>query len=171
MIIGYCFEGDDNEFLWQIQCNLYGESSYHLVSTARHKYLDACHLINYSSNFSISVRNIKTFDHRVLQATHDIIAAWYRYKYADRVAQLSLPLSEPSTSPTETIEETYRKQWRKFWQKETENLTNEGPFIRAILQAVVYQNLEKGYQAEELLWNLLIERYDAIEWYKPLKHK
>ena len=173
MIVGYSFEGDNNQFLSLIQHDLYGESLSHLVRTARHKYLHACYLINYSSDFSLAVRNLTTFDHRVLQATHDVIAAWYRYKYADRAAQLSLPLSDPSVSPIEALRETYRMQWREFWHEETDILANEGPFIRAILRAVVYQNSERGYQAEDLLWHLLIERYDASEWYifrKPFKH-
>ncbi len=165
MIVGYSFEGDNNEFLQGIQHDLYGESLYHLVRTARYEYLDACYLINYSSDFSVGVRNITAFDHRVLQATHDMIAAWYRYKYADREAQLSLPLSEPSASPVEALAETYGAQWREFWRQETDTLTSEEPFIRAILRAMVYLNSERGYQAENLLWHLLIERYDASEWH------
>ena len=171
MMLDYCFHGDNNQFLKWVQDDMRGKTLYHLVSTVRRKYLDACYLVGYSSDFSSEVQKIETFDYSLLKRGHDTMAAWYRYKYADRVTQLRLPFSEQVRNPLVALRKEYEVGWWRFWWQEIDEISSDGQMTRAILKAIVYRNSARGYAAEDLIWVSLVDRYNATEWLLWLRHE
>lgn len=125
MMLNYCFHGDNNEFLRWVQDDMCGKTLYHLVSTVRGKYLDACHFVGHSSDFSSEVQKIETFDYGALQRSHDTIAAWYRHKYADKVTQLRLPFSKQVRNPIAALREEYKADWWRFWWQEIDEISSD----------------------------------------------
>lgn len=166
-----CFSGDNNEFLRWVQQDMCGKALYHLVRTVRRKYLDACYLVGCSSDFSSEIQNMNQFDHSILQRDHDMIAAWYRYRYADRVTQFRLPFSEQARHPMAALRGEYMEDWWRFWWEETDRISGDGHVVRAILKAIVYQDLAKGIAAEGLVWASFVDRYDATEWVTWLRQR
>ena len=60
-----------------------------------------------------------------MQGAYDIIAAYYRYKYADKKEQLilsqTLPDGDKDLTPTDALKELYLMEWCEFWHQETKN--------------------------------------------------
>lgn len=164
MIVGSSFKGDNNDTLKRVQHSLYWALLPLLLKYAKQNYMEAANILGVRTKLTDKITDISSFDHRVLQEAHDIIAAYYRYKYPDKEGQLVFPCvcsdSDGKVSLEKALSELYEKEWCEFWYKETKELTRDGAIIRAILMSVVYQNTEKGYDAEELLNSLLKERYD-----------
>ncbi len=162
MIVGDRFEGDNNEILKCIQHDLYWTLLPLLFSHMRDRYLWAIRYTEVNTVLSQRIINIDRFDHRVLQNAHDKIAAYFRYEFPDKLGQFVIPSTMPDCKelrPEEALKEYYRREWTAYWYKEISKLSDE-PFIaRAILAAVAYQNTEDGYEAEDLLLELLHDRY------------
>ena len=87
----------------------------------------------------------------------------YRFKCLDKEGQLVLPCSLSNADRKLTLEgaqwELYMRKWCEFWYKEIKKLIRSGEIVRAILASVVYQDTERGSEAEKLLCSLLKERY------------
>ncbi len=93
-------------------------------------------------------------DHRVLQHTHDTIAAWFRFCNPD----LWLPLFPRDN----VVKDVCRKEWRMFWNTEVKRLIDKDEFAIAVLTAVAYQNQKKGLSAEREMTSLLRLEYEEM---------
>lgn len=82
MIVGSRFYGDDNTVVMNIQHDEYSSIIGELVSraTERYRYTEA--LLNVHTELGKKLPGPVTgrFDHRVVQETHDLIAAFFRFK-------------------------------------------------------------------------------------------
>jgi len=166
MIVGYSFKGDDNDTLMWVQHDLYWGLLSSLLEHAMQKYREASVILGVRAELAGKLTDISSFDHQILQATHDIIAAYYRFKYQDKEGQLILPFSHPDdggNGPVETLKKLYAREWCEFWYLEIKELTRDGEIVRSLLTSVAYQNTDKGYDAEELLCNILKDRYRLEE--------
>ncbi len=83
MIVGSCFDGDNNKTLMQMQHEIYGEMIAYMFGSARRRYQEAAMLLDVKTDLSESLIDQYSVDHRTLQRTHDLIAAYYRFKHDD----------------------------------------------------------------------------------------
>jgi hypothetical protein len=152
MIVGTEFPGDDNKTLMDVQHALYWELLRWLLVAPRDRYLSASCLLRMENDLSQQLRTMTGFDHRTLQAAHDIIAAYFRFSWPDS-AQLLL----------DEQEDAYRLRlgdaWRNFFKEEVKALTTDDEFTRAICTATAFGNKEAGLAAEAWVEQYLKERY------------
>ena len=104
MIVGNSFKGDDNDTLKSVQHDLYWGLLPSLLEHALQKYREASEILGVRAELAGKITAISSFDHRVLQAAHDIIAAYYRFKYPDKEGQLILPFSHPDDGGKDPLE-------------------------------------------------------------------
>lgn len=156
MIISYKFPGDTNEVLKWIQHDLYMDILLKLVQIPRRRYLRAARLVNARDDLTVALETLQSFDHRVLQATHDAIAAYYRFAH-DRRGQMPLPLDD--TPYTDLLEHN----WWAFFVDEVARLTENDAFVRAVLTAVIHANTPAGYDAEDALSDILAGEYNFTQ--------
>jgi hypothetical protein len=152
MIAGSDFPGDNNRILMDVQHALYGEMLVRLFTGPRDRYLNAARLLRVEDDLSKRLRSMNGFDHRTLQATHDRVAAYFRFAH-DRGGQLEL--GETEADYRERLERT----WRDFFSAEVVQLAQDDEFSRAICTATAFGNEEPGLVAEQWLDEFLKRRY------------
>lgn len=156
MIIGSRFPNDDNIELMDVQMEEYGKTYYYLYFFPREKYLQAARLLRVKNDLIEILENKQHFDHRVLQEPHDIIAAYFRFNNF-RGGEMPLPLDQKS------YRETIRESWLDYFYKEVKDITDFFDHISwEIINAVAYQNTNKGYEAEDILINQLYDKYGCV---------
>jgi len=162
MIVGDEFVGDDNELLKRVQHDVYFTIVAGLYGRARERYLAAARLLRVRDELRSLIEEKYGFDHRVLQVAHDRIAAWYRYAH-DRHGQTALfPQKSVFGGKPLTHKEQLIADWRAFFDAESQALAETDSTAIAILEAVAYQNEERGYSAERRLEELLDWRYEPL---------
>ncbi len=158
------FEGDNNEVLIAEQTKLYPALIASLVFGARKKFIDACWFVGYRSDFLEQLIAKNTFEAAFYFPAYNVIATWYRCKYADRVPQLHLPYPEENVpkeiSKNKSLEMAYATEWSDFWHKEIEILTDDGKITQALVKALVFEGDPAGSKALKLLVLLLEDRYN-----------
>ncbi|MGI6614986.1 MAG: hypothetical protein ACOX30_03020 [Dethiobacteria bacterium] len=165
MIVSDRFKGDTNEALKWIQDDTYWSLLPYLYTFPKGIYRQAISFTGVETELYKINREIESFDHRVLQDAHDKIAAYYRYQHPDKLGQLVLPFVAPDCSDLsleEILEKIYTREWCNFWYAEVRRISEEPLVVRAILTAVAYQNTDDGYEAEDLLMELLHDRYGKL---------
>lgn len=157
MIISKFFDDDDNALLKGIQHDSYGHSLDLLYRVAKEQYIIA-DLILQTNHPNISLlTEVKAFDHRTLQDTHDTLAAVFRYRNQN-LEQLELFDRAGDESSR------YLRLWSDWLRSELSSLKSESAFIRNIVEAVIYSNKDKGYAAEDRLQRFLFSYYEVNEW-------
>jgi hypothetical protein len=156
VIVGSTFEGDNNETLKWIQHDTYSRNVGMLFWYAREHYTQAARLVGVQTELAERIARADQFDHRVLQDAHDEIAAYYRFAYDGR-GQIPLPLE--GTPPYQAW---LQQHWTTFFEAEVQALAQDPAIARAILNAVAYQNTDRGYASEKELLALLKLRYGPL---------
>jgi hypothetical protein len=170
MIISSEFPGDNNDDLKWVQHDEYMKDCgvAYLLRCAQERYGDAIRLLGVETDLWQQMRRhdelyypwsekvpqqlpIQMFDHRVLQAAHDEVAAVFRFRNPALCTPL-FPLSEAGLKELTTL-------WLQFWTAEVNRLVKNNRVTLAVLQAVAYQNEELGYAAERELLKLLQAEY------------
>ena len=159
MIIAPKFYGDDNTTVMNIQHDEYGRIISEFVRRAIEKYRYAEAILNVQTLYpwSSSPEPGKklpspitgTFDHRVVQEPHDLIAAFFRFK-----EYLRGPLFKEEVDKADCI-----RRWYQFASQEIGELLEMPYFARAMVLAIAEQNNEIGYANEETMLELLKTRY------------
>ena len=80
MIVGNSFENDNNEVLKYVQVKSYGQSLSLIFDVVKKQYITADSILQANHPNIPLLNKINSFDHRVLQAAHDNIAAAFRYR-------------------------------------------------------------------------------------------
>jgi len=168
MIVGPCFTGDNNEALMMAQYDLYclkdcegfplwegyrgGTLSYLLRSALIALDNMAGNKSSFKALLKQGFEKNTSFDHRVLQWQHDLIAAYYRL--------ININIIPPVFS---VKEDYYRKfligAWKKYLLHEIHDLMESFVFCEAIVESVVYENTDRGYESEDRANNFLYKRY------------
>lgn len=156
MIVAPQFDGDTNKVLQDAQHDSYWENIGVIFRVCSEKMMKASELIQVDAEISKQLGNVKSFDHRVLQDTHDIIAAYYRYKNDD-LAQIPL-LDKIKTK------DDYTSEWSAWLRKEVGELASSPCFVRGVVNAVLFANNQIGYMAENQAGSYLVSRYQMREW-------
>ncbi|HNZ02103.1 MAG TPA: hypothetical protein PKJ34_12880 [Anaerolineaceae bacterium] len=160
MIMGESFLGDENKILIRVQDDAYRELIWFLYHSSAIHYLFNIRYTWVFPDFVPILRKIKTFDHRVLQNAHDLIAAYYRFSFC--------PHQNPAGIPEDfDIRTYYLAAWKAYYLQETAILGTIEEFAEAIATAVAFQNTERGYASEDKLDELLKQRYHSL----PLIHR
>ncbi|MCP9478738.1 hypothetical protein NNA33_12490 [Marisediminitalea aggregata] len=155
MIVGNRFENDNNEALKNVQEKSYGQSLSSMFNVAKKQYITADSILQANHPNIPLLNKINSFDHRVLQAAHDNIAAAFRYRNQN-IKQLNL-FDNIKDEPNE-----YMKLWKDWLCDELSELKENANFVRNVIEAVIHSNEEQGYAAEDRLHELLVNYY-AIE--------
>jgi hypothetical protein len=96
---------------------------------------------------------MRGFDHRTIQHAHDLIAAWWRFRSGLRYPRI------PGLGPTP---EQLKHDWFMWLTDELKELCKEPRYVRCVVQAAAYGNMELGYKAEDELHEFLRERYAGM---------
>lgn len=159
MIITEVFENDQNKFLKKVQHDEYGQSIGRIFEAARSEFIHADAVLNAKLLMAEELRAVTTFDHRVLQDAHDIIAAAYRYRHDDG-GQLQLGESR------DTQQIRYLRQWTSWLTSQLKELVRYPQFVRPTVESVLFANTEMGYTAENRLCDTLLTHFSAGDWMK-----
>ena len=157
MWLGSCFPGDDDKVLMRVQFDAYHEVLGRLFSAARDAALTAPDKRQHGIDMPLLAQALKieTFDHRVLQDGHDLIAAYYRFLFSRFIAPRF-------SEDIERHKAFLREWWLVYAGHEIRALSSDSAFAAAVLRAVVHANTEEGYQAEDQLRQILEARYASV---------
>ena len=164
MIVGSCFRGDTNKWVMNLQHDVYWEILPILLDIAHRKIRAAEILLNVATVPGTILKNEDSFDHRVLQLTHDAIAANFRFECADQLDP-QLPLFGKEDERTRVL-----RLWREYFNAEVKRLTESPEFTRAVVTAVAFTNTDEGNTAEDQLFYFLKRQYpfnESLQWVPP----
>ena len=164
MIICDVFEGDNNETMKLIQHDTYSKLLGYLFSNSASRYLDDIKYTWVSPDFVSKIRNLKSFDHRTLQYAHDLIAAYFRFIFSDSFPSDLFPEKFDIISFFTSI-------WKEYYLQEVAILSKIEPIAEMIVTAVGFQNTERGYDAEDKLHELLLQRYQSMPMLRNISDK
>jgi T5orf172 domain len=102
---------------------------------------------------------VQQIDHRVLQDTHDRIAAFYRL-----TKKKEKHVSTPLEADAKTYREYLTESWKQYYFAEIDSLSKIVEFSTSVVSAVLYANQPEGYQAEDRIVAILDKRYGNEYW-------
>jgi hypothetical protein len=147
MIIGACFEGDDDEELMLYQHDCYYDSLRRWIKLAGEHHCKYRRLPEWEDIYRQwdKFRESGYHDHRCIQAHHDLIAERFRMiqKNPDRFFWIILG----------------KNGWCDFFNSETAKFMNNPETLRLLMAAVAYANTKAGYDAEDALLDKMRETY------------
>ena len=164
MIVGSCFKGDTNKWVMNLQHDVYRKILPILLDIAHRKIRAAEKLLNIATVPGTILNNERSFDHRVLQFTHDAIAASFRFECADQLHS-QLPLFGEEDERTRVL-----RLWREYFTTEVNRLTESPEFTRAVVTAVAFTNTDEGNTAEDQLFHFIKQEYpfnESLQWLPP----
>lgn len=149
MIVGDYFDGDtDTETSWK-QHDVYHQAIRSLIGTS-----------NRLAQFAKAVLDdqrhegwgeVESYDHRTLQGAHDLLAAVWRYRHADRQATLGC------TASLET-------SWLDWLHAEVSGWIDHPGMVRAVQILLTNQNKPLGCTAETYLCRSILARFSDVPW-------
>jgi len=152
MIIGKYFDGDNDEEFKLQQHKVYYETlrrwtiiadelskQFTGVSAEWDKLIDSWHK---------NVMESCKFDHRCIQAPHDLIAARFR---KDMLIELQTAGKLRKTDA-----------WRSFFSKEAAICLRSEETLRLFMTTLAFSCCETGYDAEDKFCKKMIQKYDDI---------
>lgn len=151
MFVGSMFVGDDDENVMVIQHAEYGYAVGRILQRTQQRYLLAAAILGVEDEMTEPLRRISSFDHRVLQDAHDLIAAGFR-AHLPRISQLELGEEKAD------LQDRIRQRWLDWLEAELGELVDNPEFVRAACEAVVMSNTPTGLRAERRLGVLLRSR-------------
>ena len=160
MIVCRVFENDGNEALKDVQHGEYMRSVGSIFRAARAVLAQADAIIGSDLLIVERSRQVRTFDHRVLQDAHDILAAAFRHE-ADDGGQLILG----EDAQAQLLR--YRNQWLQWLDGKLQDLVRYPQFVRSVVECVIFQNTEMGYMAENRVGDILLTHFSAGDWAFP----
>jgi hypothetical protein len=147
MIIGKCFEGDDDEELMLYQHDCYYDCLRRWIYLAGHRHCSYHRLpewVEVSSRWD-TFQEKGSHDHRTIQAHHDLIAERFRWiqKNPDRFFWIIHG----------------KIGWLHFFNCEIERFMKDVVMLRLFITVLAYTNTKVGYDAEDALLESMREKY------------
>lgn len=150
MIIGACFEGDDDEELMEYQHGCYYDSLQRWIRLAGERHCSYRRLPEWEdiSRLWDTFREEGYHDHRTIQAHHDLIAERFRMiqKNPDRFFWIIRG----------------KNGWFDFFNNEIARLMKDPEMLRLFMTAVACANTRTGYDAEDALLDKMREKYRVV---------
>jgi len=147
MIIGICFEGDSDEDLKMYQHECYYETLGRWIRMADEKcqpyFGESPEWNELIERWQKNVMGPGVFDHRCIQALHDLIATQHRKLLMDRPYP------------------THRKkhEWLAFFNSEAGACLENEEFLKLFIKSLTFSGSDSGYESEDKLYELLQQRY------------
>lgn len=158
MIVGNYFKGDTNETLKWIQHDAYSKLVGYLFKYPKERYLKSAKLVGINTALAEKAKSVQSFDHRVLQMPHDILAAWFRYKNYPNGQLLLFPDGD-------SYEDHLLGKWAAFFHNTVRELAETyNDFVISSLKAVCYENTPLGYLAEDQLLDSIATYCSVADW-------
>lgn len=152
MIIGTYFDGDNDEELKMHQHKYYYGSLGRWVGMAQEKCQQyAGKSAEWDRLIRLWQENIKStgsFDHRCIQASHDLIAASFR-----KVVKEKMHHSLPNRK---------KDAWRGFFNCEADASLDNEEILRLFVTDLVSSGSKGGYDAEDKLCELIQQRHEGM---------
>jgi len=156
MIIAPRFEGDNNNAIMKKQKDEYFLMIWDLFNRSSREYLKYDWYRMMDPNLSEKIIDVRIFNLRVLQMSHDLIAASYRYLYFFK--------DESNPYPKVIDGKVYNFQsWKDYYHWENGNLAKDRKFQIPIVISVAYQNTDIGNEAKDELNCKLLDRYPFLD--------
>lgn len=153
MITGSYFNGDNNLPLQNLQHDCYHQALGIITSACIEHYEYASRVRGeLDSALSTKLNKIrKGFDHRAMQAAHDYLAAWWRWSF-HRIE-----------SPLGRIDEHDISEWLIWITEQSAGWCKDHPYlVDHVVDSLLYENTEKGYEAEDKLLSSLKNIYKGM---------
>lgn len=149
MIVGTCFDGDNEEDLKMFQHNCYYESLGRWVGmVSQHCQLrqgTSVEWDNLIQQWKEKVQDTGSFDHRCIQAPHDLIAAKYRKFVKEEISH--------------GVTKGNKLGWCDFFNKEAAACLDQEKMLRSFMSSLTFSGSEAGYDAEDKLYESIQLRY------------
>ena len=158
MIVSRSFEGDDDDFMKWRQHEVYGDALRIIISACKAHSENAAALLQ--TTLPIGWQLGPTFDHRVLQDCHDILAAAWRYEA--NPAQGVLTFGRQPGDSEDVI------RWLQWLQDQVTAWNTEPHLVRLVMTALANQNTAPGYAAETTLSESLKSLFNNVPWFRSL---
>ena len=100
-----------------------------------------------------------TYDHRTLQAAHDILAAAWRFIADTAQPRLPAPIGHPD------LARPLMEQWHDWLRTEVAAWVGRPHLVRLLMTILAHQNIRRGYDAEKALTQMLRERFSSVPWH------
>ena len=155
MNIDSTFYGDENKTVMHIQHDEYGSIISEFVSGAIKKYRYAEAILAVSTEIGKNLPS--SFDHRVVQDTHDMIAAFFRFKEYSHGSLFKEEIDKPDCI----------RRWHQFASREIGELLEMPYFARAMILAVVDKTSKMPDENEKAMLEILENRYWEMLQTKP----
>jgi len=155
MFFGPQFVGDNNKTILEVQFQEYWNMLHNLLKTSAKQY--AFHYMHAFDrpDYAMKLVDIEFFDHRPLQAGHDLIAGSFRYLFCQREDLNAYP-------PDFDVNQYYLESWRLYYTMENLNLSKIHKIAINIMESVAFKNTDRGYAAELELYRGLLLRYPYL---------
>jgi hypothetical protein len=151
-IAGAFFVEDTDQSLMRLQHDEYWKIAGWLFGNAPTAFLDLKDKHDIDIGDLYRLQRVERFDHRVLRAAYDRVAAYCRYTI--RNAQ---PMALAADAD---LYKQYRiAAWRNYYDYETRALAANPAFALAVVFAVLCENTPRGYASEDAAIALIVERY------------
>ena len=157
MILSNVYENDCNRLLKDVQHDEYPRSIGTIFKSARDGLIRADAILGSNLLITEKAREVQSFDHRVLQDAHDIIAAAFRYRHDDG-GQLRLG-EDPEHQRLR-----YLRAWINWLNEQLGELVHYPQFVRSTVECIVFSNTAMGYMAEDRLCDVLLTHFSAGDW-------
>lgn len=155
MIVGYLFDGDDDDDTKWHQHGAYGEALAAIVSTCREHVTLAVNLLQV--DWPARWPREDLLDHRAVQDVHDLLAATWRFRVCP--SQLNLPFRENRQE-----DQTQMQAWISWLRAEVDSWRHAPWLIDKIMTILAKQNRPAGQDVAESLAVQLRERFRDVPW-------
>lgn len=149
MIITTKFNGDDDDFLKEIQSEHYHEAIRIIFEECKREYLHAERIVGVRTRLGESVQNLEQFDHRLLQGIHDVCAALFRFDNPNS-AQLSFQQNHDET-PEVALSRNLRWKWMDAVWDFAKKQSRNADFCRNLVESVVDENFQLASNLHQIL--------------------
>lgn len=161
MIISTFFNSDDDDPTKNVQHDIYGQALWVIVGGCRSHVRAAEAILGTEASWVLTFIHVETFDHRLIQMPHDLLAAVWRFR-TGRIHPV-LPFEEP-----ETWRRTTEGAWLDWLRNEIDRWGDFHPcLIRATAQALAIE-MPGWYEADSLSLQLL-DIYSDVPWTEDLR--
>ena len=183
MIVSEYFPEDNNEDLKSIQHDVYFRSGgkpelgiqFGDYVCGSHRYIfEMAKSSMFNTIFGVPIYNgqnlneIKTFNHKILQVAHGIIATFYRWLQSQQRKPVlsgqgtSYPVPNSQPNPLSEYHQYVLESWKLYFVHEVCDITHgEFSISEQIVKAVLFGNTPKGYESEDAIHAFLELRYGA----------
>jgi len=181
MLVYDYFKEDNNSLLKEIQYEMYSYSISTIFTEIKRIFLDNKYTILYLSTDEIEkYKNIDSFDHRLIQNTHDIIAAVFRFLVKDGVFEKDLFEKDNDqiksifnniyidTIFLNNIQNNYWHFAYKWHSYLNDYINKNIPLVHElVLSTLIYKDTQQNklaWEASERARILIINQHNEIPW-------